>query len=153
MNHSQVFTVYGTPRPQGSGALMRSRTTGQTFKKQSQTMVGWRNVVVDAVVAQRDAAMIDVGVPVAVEAEFRFARPKNHSQKRRHTDGRLKSDGPDIDKLCRLILDALVVARVVDDDRQVCELIARKRYVQGDGDPEGVTIFVDVIPAPAAGQR
>jgi Holliday junction resolvase RusA-like endonuclease len=136
------FVVLGTPRPQGSGAMVTSRTTGKSFKKYSAPSVRWRNIVIDALAEQQeDWEMVPAEVPVAVVLTFRFARPKSHSQKRRHTDGRLKANGTDIDKLVRLMLDAMTVARVIDDDRQVSDLMASKRWCSDD-EPEGVTLLM-----------
>jgi Holliday junction resolvase RusA-like endonuclease len=142
------FRVIGTPRPQGSGAMVTSRSTGRSFKKYAATSVHWRNIVIDALTEQHeDTEMIGSEVPVRVALEFRFARPKSHSQVRRHTDGRLKANGTDIDKLVRLMLDAMTVARIFDDDRQVCDLYATKRFCD-DGEPEGVEVMVTTLMAP-----
>lgn len=133
--------VPGTPRPQGSGTAMVSRSTGAAFKKTPQTTAAWRNQLAAAFLAA-GVKMIPPEAPVAVEVEFRFARPKAHSKRRRATDDGLKANGADIDKLARLVLDALSVARVYDDDRQVTDLMAAKRYVTADDQPEGVMVVV-----------
>ena len=129
---------------------MISRSTGAAFSKAPQTTAAWRNQMVEAFRAA-GVAMIPAEAPVEVTVEFRFARPKAHSRKRRATDGRYKPNGADIDKLARLVLDALSVARVYDDDRQVTDLVARKRYVVADDQPEGV--WVSVMTASLTGDR
>ena len=137
----QTFVVHGTPRPQGSGAMVTSASTGKSFKKYSAPSVAWRNIVIDALMTQRGEATVPVEVPVAVTLTFRFDRPRSHSKRRRASDGHIKENGTDIDKLTRAILDALTVAKVVDDDRQVSDLYACKRYCR-EGEVEGVTIMV-----------
>lgn len=139
-----VIFVAGTPRPQGSGTAMISRSTGAAFKKTPQTTAAWRNQLVEAFLAV-GREMIPAGIPVEVIVEFRFARPKSHSHKLRESDRRIKSNGADIDKLCRLVLDALSVARVYADDNQVADLVAYKRYVTADDQPEGVLVQVQAV--------
>ena len=138
------FFVAGTPRPQGSGALLISKSTGRTFKKQSSPMVAWRNVLVETFM-DAEVEMVPSEVPVEVNLTFWFARPKGHSRVRAQRDQGMKSNGPDIDKLSRLVLDALTVARVLNDDRQVSDLSARKRYVEDGHLPEGVAIRVSIL--------
>ena len=115
---------------------------GRPFKQTDLSTAEWRNRLVEAF--SDHPPMIPAEVPVIVYVEFEFARPKSHPRKRREAEGRLKRDGPDIDKLARLVLDALTVARVYDDDRQVTDLIARKRYTASDDSREGVWVSVAV---------
>lgn len=74
---------------------------------------------------------------VYVGLEFRFPRPRSHYRTGRNAE--LLRDNapshltrpPDIDKLSRAVLDALMFAGVFHDDGQVVSLIARKYYVPG----------------------
>jgi Holliday junction resolvase RusA-like endonuclease len=136
----RIFFVAGTPRPQGSARPITTKG-GRTFMKYGDPMSEWRNRLVSAFSDSRPE-MIPAGVPVMVEVEFTFARPVGHSRKRRESDGRLKTNGADLDKLARLVLDALGIARVYDDDRQVTDLAARKRYVSGVEQSEGVWVRI-----------
>lgn len=77
---------------------------------------------------------------VRVKCLFTFARPKRH----RRANGDLRDDAPwwhgtrpDVDKLCRAILDA-ITGIVIGDDGQVCELVAGKVY----GDEPGAHVMV-----------
>lgn len=70
------------------------------------------------------------GVPVRVDVSFYFARPKS-AKKRSGVTVR-----PDIDKLCRALLDGILAAW--HDDAQVVELHARKDY----GMPERAEVEV-----------
>jgi len=59
--------------------------------------------------------------PVAVRLAFYFLRPK--SNRNSHHVVR-----PDLDKLCRAVLDGLKEGGVFHDDSQVCSLVATKQY-------------------------
>lgn len=138
-----TFFVPGVPRPQGSMQAIVSKSTGRAFMKQSPTVVEWRNVVVakawDAV-EQSNWQVLDEG-PVYLYTAFYFQRPKSHSRKRRESDGGIKHDGADLDKLVRAIGDALTVAGVIGDDRQIASIAARKLYAEKPGD-EGAVVMV-----------
>ena len=65
--------------------------------------------------------------PVSVDIFFQFARPKSHNPgPERHTYK------PDLDKLTRLVLDALTVSEVIKDDSQVVEIHAYKDWATKD---------------------
>jgi Holliday junction resolvase RusA-like endonuclease len=63
--------------------------------------------------------------PVRVELVFYFVRPKSSKRE-------LPSVKPDIDKLCRTVLDA-ATGRLFKDDSQVVILNARKEYAPAEG--------------------
>lgn len=120
--------------------------------KQSPTLAEWRNGVV---VAARDAAQshgwptLDDG-PVHLHADFYFQRPKSHTAKRRVADGGIKHDGSDLDKLVRGIGDALSIAGVYGDDRQITSIQARKFYADEPGDV-GAVVLVTRVALPGLG--
>lgn len=130
-------TIPGTPRPQGSMRMMTNTRTGKGFMKYSTTTVEHRNLVV--------ATLADIwagGEPylgaVAVKVGFVFARPGAHYGTGKNAEV-LKdsapvwhSQTPDVDKLLRLVCDALTVAGVLRDDRQVA--LARAEKVWGAKD-------------------
>jgi hypothetical protein len=78
------------------------------------------------------------GQPLGAEITFTLDRPKSHYGTGRNA-GKVKAsyasafpvghDTGDIDKLLRLILDALQDAEVIPDDCAVVETLARKTYV------------------------
>lgn len=63
----------------------------------------------------------DKDTPISVTIEFVFLKPK--TVKRTHM-----TTIPDIDKIARFCLDALVNAGVLHDDRQIVNLNLSKRY-------------------------
>lgn len=116
--------VPGKPRPQGSMQLSRDPRSGREFAKYGQQTVLHRNLVVGQL---RDAwgDRERLTGPVAVRCTFRFARPKSHYGTGRNA-GVLKdwapiymTSAPDTDKGLRLVLDALTIAGVIEDDALV----------------------------------
>jgi crossover junction endodeoxyribonuclease RusA len=79
--------------------------------------------------------LLPVG-PVVVELEFVLYRPKATPKSK--TPPATKA--PDIDKLCRAILDALTHV-IYRDDAQVTHLTATKRVAKADEEP-GVHIWI-----------
>ena len=95
----------------------------------------WRNAV--ALEARRYFQHKFTG-PVRLQVVFMFARPKSHQTK----SGLTKSAPlqpvykPDLDKLVRAIGDALSVnCNMLQDDSQVTEIRAQKRYCIGSEEP------------------
>ena len=136
--------VLGLPAPQGS-----KRHVGRGILVESSTKVGpWREAVVAAATNQGHANLMLEG-PVTVDVSFYFPRPKGHYR----ADGSLRdsapfthSTKPDIDKVLRSTLDALVQAAVIADDSRVQEVEARKLYATTDRAP-GALIFVGGVTA------
>ena len=126
--------VYGTPRPQGSLKLFRAKN-GHEVAKYSDATYEWRRIVTAAV---RDAVgeLEPVAGALVLHARFDLPRPRGHSGTGRNA-GALRASAPcwptsapDLDKLLRLIDDAITDAGVVWlDDAQVVEIRARKVYV------------------------
>jgi len=132
--------VLGMPAPQGS-----KRHVGRGIMVESSTKVGpWREAVVAAATNQGHANRMMTG-PVTVDVSFYFPRPKGHYR----ASGALKdtapfthSTKPDIDKVLRSTLDALVQAGVIADDSHVQAVEARKLYATNDRAP-GALIYVE----------
>ena len=128
-------TIPGTPRPQGK---LKTFAVGKhVVARYPDHVLDQRGAVVAALMAVWGPAS-PLTEPVRVRATFGFARPKSHYGTGRNA-GELKVSAPllhaqmpDTDKLCRLVLDALTLARVVMDDAQVCLLIGEKRWVPRD---------------------
>lgn len=80
---------------------------------------------------------------VDIDLAFTLARPK--SSKR----GALPAKNPDIDKLCRSTLDALVMAGTIEDDARVLCMVAWKMYVNDRGalDVPGAVIRISSVEA------
>lgn len=107
---------------------------GHVFHSHGSALRSWRGAIVDGIREQELDLKRLTDVPVLVHLSFRLPRPKTTTRKK-------PSVRPDIDKLSRAVLDALVEAGVVKDDGQVTTLIAEKLYA----DPEherGVNILV-----------
>ena len=117
--------VPGVPAPQGS-----KRHVGRGIMVESSKAVGpWRERV-----ALAFAELLDGESPtraaVVLNARFTFTRPKSHLRANgvaRESAPATPVTRPDLDKLCRAILDALSGVAIVDDS-QVVAIVASKEY-------------------------
>jgi crossover junction endodeoxyribonuclease RusA len=130
------FFVPGVPAPQGS----KNQFGGEA----SKFLKPWRDSVINEVLSLQDS-FVFFG-PVEAWIEFRFPRPKSHFGTGRNAE-RLKSSAPDykvsapdLDKLCRAVLDALVAAGTLRDDALVVRLVASKTY---DSRPGAKVVITD----------
>ena len=136
-----IFTVIGTPAPQGS-----KRHVGNGVMIESSKLVKpWREDVKAAVMlaypggARADAVLIRG--PVEMEIVFTLRRPK--SAKR----GALPDRKPDLSKLIRSTEDAMTEVGVFEDDARIVRLIAEKLY---QGEPGALGMPGAVITVQAA---
>jgi Holliday junction resolvase RusA-like endonuclease len=87
----------------------------------------WRNAVVEAC---REAVGVSSWVTATgacrVEIEFFFVQAKSNKND-------LPIGMPDIDKVCRSILDSLTMAEIWADDSQCVDLVASKRWAGEPG--------------------
>lgn len=135
--------VMGTPAPQGS-----KRHVGRGVMVESSKRVApWREAVVAQ--AQRDGlAGKRLTGPVSVDVLFLLPRPKGHYGTGRNADQvkpgapKYPAGKPDLDKLARAVLDALVQAGVIGDDAQVVDLDARKAWCTPNDPTPGAHITV-----------
>jgi Holliday junction resolvase RusA-like endonuclease len=121
--------IYGDPAPQGSKRVFN----GRIVEAAGQKLKVWRKAIAAAcqnLVTEEHLLLLG---PVRVEVEFYLPRPASVTQKKRL----LPIVPPDIDKLCRSLLDGLnqnfETGKVGDgviygDDSQVVELYATKIY-------------------------
>lgn len=131
--------VIGTPEPQGSGKIVPLRKvplTVHTFRElltsvaitsDNADLKAWRRTIARAA---KDAMLGDkphVG-PVAVEVTFYLPPPKKIPAERGGYP--INRGSGDCDKYLRALLDALTDGRVYDDDAQVIDTTARKRYAE-----------------------
>jgi Holliday junction resolvase RusA-like endonuclease len=137
-----TFQVYGEPAPQGSKkALPNPRDPQRPFvvDDNKPQLKSWRAETVAAAQELWEGPPMDG--PLRLEVRFTFARPA--SAKRWW---RLKRTKPDIDKLCRAMMDALTSARVITDDARVADLRALKVLAAPDGStPIGATVRITEI--------
>lgn len=143
------FFVHGNPTTKGSlapwhrwGPMVNGKATCRVSLSEETGAKGreWRALIATgAKRAMRDAMPFDG--PIAVALTFYFARPTSQKLPIPYvfTHGR-----HDIDKLARMVLDAMTDAAVWRDDGQVSVLAAEKRYVEGAERP-GVLITLEPL--------
>lgn len=152
--------VYGVPVPQGSTRAFAVRKGGKPTGRVVVTgdnarTKPWRQAVMDEV-----AALYPLGVnvvsgsmlgPLAVTLVFILPRPAGHFLTGKKTVGQVSPSAPvlpvtkpDLDKLCRAVLDALTDAGVWRDDSQVASLTAGKVYAS-PGERPGCVIEVSTL--------
>jgi Holliday junction resolvase RusA-like endonuclease len=126
------FTVWERPAPQGSKKYVGTRRTASganipLIVESSAFLPAWRKAINDSVAN----AMVESGDDskfvgaVKVEVVFYFTKPKSVK-----TDYPVKP--PDLDKVCRSLLDGITAGGVWGDDAQVVDLVARKRWAVGE---------------------
>lgn len=111
-----TITVHGLPAPQGS-----KRHVGNGVMIESSAKVKpWREAC--------KWAALEVGASIkgAVAIEIVFTMPKPKSAPKKIVT--FPDKKPDIDKLCRSTLDALVSAGAIEDDARVISLYSRKVF-------------------------
>lgn len=146
--------VYGTPVPQGSVSAFAARKAGAytgkiRYVNDNPNTKSWRQAIVDAVEPGLGWGAIP-GQALAVKLVFILPRPAGHfgsgknAAQVRPSAPAVPVVRPDLDKLCRAVLDALTDARVWADDSQVAALAAGKTYAGRDERP-GVEIEVEAL--------
>lgn len=122
---SVEFFVHGRPAPKGS---WRKGRAGQIVPA-SVYLRDWTIAVAER--AKIHARAGTIHAPAMIRLDFLLERPRDQ----RRPDGTLRASSigaypkrPDIDKLIRSTLDALVSAELLADDSQIVELHASKRY-------------------------
>ena len=139
--------VAGLPTPSGSRRVVpiRRKDGSQTYRLVADRRLADWIATVRLVAKQAMQHDPPWRGPVRVGLEFQFPRPKNHYRGGKPSPDRLRKDAPhlvakrpDLDKLCRAVLDALTGVVWVDD-AQVVRLQAIKYF----DDPHGVLIVLD----------
>lgn len=110
------FVVPGTPRPKGSRTTGVTKTGVRFTRESNPRTVEWMRDAKRVLRAQHQGKPLEP--PYAVTLEFTFQAPQKPSWPRTG----------DVDKYSRAVLDSLVQAGVLEDDRHVVELSAVKRY-------------------------
>lgn len=132
------FFVEGHPAPKGSMKAFafkrKNGKLGASVTHDNKRTSPWSATVAAAACTAMDGNSASTH-PMHVEIKFSMARPKSHIKKRgglRSSAPSLHTNRPDIDKLARLVLDAMT--RVVwKDDSQVCSLAVTKLYSDNPG--------------------
>jgi Holliday junction resolvase RusA-like endonuclease len=114
------FRAYGQPAMQGSKTARVINGRAVMFEA-NKGFQAWRSIVVNAA----KKAILDNQIiftdPIRVELNFYLERPKTVKRE-------LPSAKFDLDKLARLVNDALTISGLITDDGLICELVATKRY-------------------------
>jgi len=133
------FFVVGLPIAQGS---KKSYGNGVWAESNIKELRPWRMAV--ATDAHAAAGHFQFFGAVVVALDFQFKRPLSHYGTGRN-EGQLKdssptykTSAPDIDKLCRAVLDGLAQCGVLRNDAQVVSLMAKKVY----DNPQGVKVVI-----------
>jgi Holliday junction resolvase RusA-like endonuclease len=146
------FFVPGKPAPAGSKtAFVNPKTNRPIVTDASKRSRPWKNAVAaEAMIAMEGREMFGRDVPVGVEFNFCFDRPKGHMGTGRNAD-KLKPSAPqehtktpDALKLARAVEDALT-GIVYHDDSVIVEERITKQY----GTPQGVFVRAWAVPRKA----
>jgi crossover junction endodeoxyribonuclease RusA len=127
------IVVEGSPVPQGS---FRHIGNGRIIAANPK-LNAWRQTIADQV-SKKTAVRLIEGF-CRVDLVFTLPRPKSVPKSRRERP----TTKPDLDKLCRSVLDAVSLPKYVQlltDDSIVTDLHAAKRYA--DHTKPGVRIFI-----------
>lgn len=142
------IVIPGDPAPKGSlKCIGGAKGKGHRLIEDNARTKPWRDKVADACRRKLNPTRhhAAAGQPIGAEITFTITRPKGHYGTGKNA-GVLKTSAPafpvshstgDVDKLLRLILDALQDADVLPDDCAVVDTISRKRYpVDESMDPD-----------------
>lgn len=135
------FLIDGIPAPQGSKRILR----GRLVEVSSEKLKVWRKAIAETCIEAREGNNKFFTGPVAVTVAFYLPRPK--SVKMTGKNARLlPTVPPDIDKLCRALLDGIGQSEMIwGDDSQVVELTAWKEYADFGREP-GAYVTIQSLP-------
>lgn len=132
MTKTISFNAYGmTPAPKGSYRFVRGHAIPMSKREKP-----WRNLVSDCAriaMHKQQFTPFSKGVPVSLRISFFMPRPKTVTRD-------MPTVPPDLDKLCRAVMDALTDAGVWHDDSQVIDLGATKIYASSDNIGAHITV-------------
>lgn len=143
MTRELRFTAIGVAQPKGSTRpFLPKGWTRPIVTSDNPKNKGWQQTIAAcaALELQRPehAGKHFVG-PVEIDVTFYLPRPKALLTKRLAVQDVPHVKKPDVDKLARAAADALKGV-AWNDDSQVTDLIARKRYAAADGFPRAVIV-------------
>lgn len=150
-----VVTIPGHPKPKGSLKCVGARGGRGHVLIESVDNKSWRETVTGWIrTAIRHGVRADIGQPLGAEITFTLERPQSHYGTGRNA-GKVKASAPkhpvshatgDVDKLLRLILDALQDTDLLPDDCAIVEVTTRKAW---PGAEDGLKSWAyDVLPYP-----
>ena len=131
--------VEGLPAPQGSKTAVmiggKARLIDGSTSKGRAGHKAWRSAVHEAAAkVAREAPECPLDEPVSVSVVFRLPLPDSDRHRTRH------ATTPDVDKLLRSTMDALVTAGVLHDDSRIYAIQGVKVYARRT--PAGATIDI-----------
>lgn len=130
---SFAVVVYGNPAPKGSKRAFVNKRSGRvSLVESSKREKPWRQDVMEAALHARGGASALDG-PLRMRLVFTVPKPKSAPKSRRTWPDRK----PDVDKLLRSVLDALVSAGVIADDARVVDMTRLAKVFVGE-DPEAL---------------
>ena len=121
MSQLLALTIPGRPRPQGS--MKTFAVKGRSMARHSDSTLSHRAHLISTIAAEWDREPFRDAVELTVS--FHFARPKSHFRTGRNahllkdTAPKRHTQPPDVDKLIRLVGDALEMAGVIANDSQI----------------------------------
>jgi Holliday junction resolvase RusA-like endonuclease len=131
MTRTCSFTVAGLPVAQPRPRVTRFGT----HVPKEHAIHGYRNSIAAAFLNLNEVYRQPFNDAVCVSITFWFPRTQAMIWKTRPMLPAPKMTKPDIDNLCKSVLDALEDAGAYQHDSQVCELTAQKWFVQGHAEP------------------
>jgi Holliday junction resolvase RusA-like endonuclease len=138
-----LYTVEIIGNPKGwmrAGACVRGGHA-RIFEKTTGPAAEWKQLLLLGFTQTRPAAPL--ADPMGLSMVFRFERPQAHFNKKGLTaKAPLYMIGkPDLDNAVKLVMDSLVVARVIADDRSVVQVSAGKLWCK-PGENPGMVLMV-----------
>jgi crossover junction endodeoxyribonuclease RusA len=130
-----AFRVYGEPAPKGSIAGRVAKNGRVILSEQVNRNRPWRRAIEKAApihITER----AEKGQAIRITLLFALTRTQAAAGRTRPTTQSAQKIGGDLDKLARLVLDALESCAVLANDAQVVELTATKVYADS---PEWMT--------------
>lgn len=137
MSDAASFFVAGAPAPQGSKKAFVVGRRAHLVESAGDKLVSWREAVRSA--AQDVPTRFPRDTPLTVTLDFVLRLPASAPK----LMPSWPTKRPDIDKLVRATLDALVMAGTIADDAQVVDLHATKVYSGEDLAVPGCGVAVE----------
>jgi len=133
-----TFFVHGIAVPKGSvkAFIPKGWNRAVLTSASGPKLKDWNRSIAVAALEARGQSPVTAEA-VAVDLIFYLPRPKA-AKKRVHCTVR-----PDVDKLCRAVLDPMI-GIVFEDDSQVVRLAVQKQYIS-DTIPPGVQVTVEIL--------
>lgn len=132
------FTIPGNPVAQ---PRVKARQAGKFIQVYTpEKKIKPYKDAIKLVASQAMAGKPPLEGPIEVCIHFYFDRPKSHTKKQRECDWH--SQKPDIDNLTKAVFDALNEI-CFQDDSQICLLMVRKEWA--DGDPAYTYVRIEAV--------